>query len=114
MFRIGDSYGPSWIPLESWLGGNCCIASRLPTKEIYIGTWGSNPHDVNHASPKETEPIWAPVADSKSPANFGLEQQLSNEKNPGWLRYIGDYVPTQLYRDYNKPRHKDPVINHPG
>ncbi len=28
--------------------------------------------------------------------------QLSNEKNPGWLGYIGDYT-TQLYRDYNKP-----------
>ena len=27
---------------------------------------------------------------------------LSNEKNPGWLGYIGDYT-TQLYRDYNKP-----------
>ena len=29
-------------------------------------------------------------------------QQLSNEKNLGWLGYIGDYT-TQLYRDYNKP-----------
>ena len=28
--------------------------------------------------------------------------QMSNEKNPGWLGYIGDYT-TQLYRDYNKP-----------
>ena len=30
--------------------------------------------------------------------------QLSNEKNPGWLGYIGDHT-TQLYysRDYNKP-----------
>ena len=28
--------------------------------------------------------------------------EVSNEKNPGWLRYIGDYT-TQLYRDYNKP-----------
>ena len=27
--------------------------------------------------------------------------QLSNEKNPGWLGYIGDYT-TQVYRDYNK------------
>ena len=27
---------------------------------------------------------------------------LSNEKNPGWLGYVGDYT-TQLYRDYNKP-----------
>ena len=27
---------------------------------------------------------------------------LSNEKNPGWLGYIGDYT-TQLYRDYYKP-----------
>ena len=28
--------------------------------------------------------------------------QVSNEKNLGWLGYIGDYT-TQLYRDYNKP-----------
>ena len=28
--------------------------------------------------------------------------QVSNEKNPGWLGYIGDYT-TQLYRDYDKP-----------
>ena len=27
---------------------------------------------------------------------------LSNEKNSGWLGYIGDYT-TQLYRDFNKP-----------
>ena len=27
---------------------------------------------------------------------------MSNEKNPGWLGYIGDYT-LQLYRDYNKP-----------
>ncbi len=27
---------------------------------------------------------------------------LSNEKNPGYLLYIGDYT-TQWYRDYNKP-----------
>ena len=31
-----------------------------------------------------------------------LATQLSNEKNLGWLGYIGDYT-TQLYRDYNKP-----------
>ena len=31
-----------------------------------------------------------------------LQLQLSNEKNLGWLGYIGDYTP-QLYRDYNKP-----------
>ncbi len=28
--------------------------------------------------------------------------QMSDEKNPGWLGYIGDYT-TQLYGDYNKP-----------
>ena len=27
---------------------------------------------------------------------------MCNEKNIGWLGYIGDYT-TQLYRDYNKP-----------
>ena len=33
---------------------------------------------------------------------------LSNEKNPGWLDYIGDYT-TQLYRDYNKPIIRIPI-----
>ena len=28
--------------------------------------------------------------------------QVSNEKNPGCLGYIGDYT-TQLYRDFSKP-----------
>ena len=28
--------------------------------------------------------------------------QMSHEKNPGWLFYMEDYT-TQLYRDYNKP-----------
>ena len=32
----------------------------------------------------------------------GTAVHLSQEKNPGWLGYIGDYT-TQLYRDYNKP-----------
>ncbi len=34
--------------------------------------------------------------------NLKEETYLSNEKNPGWLGYIGDDT-TQLYRDYNKP-----------
>ena len=33
--------------------------------------------------------------------------QVSNEKNLGWLGYIGDYT-NQLYRDCNKPWNKDP------
>ena len=36
----------------------------------------------------------------QSPA--GGKNHVSNEKNLGWLGYIGDYT-TQLYRDYNKP-----------
>ena len=39
-----------------------------------------------------------------------VNPQMGNEKNPGWLGYIGDET-TQLYRGYNKPWHKDPVIN---
>ena len=36
-------------------------------------------------------------------SNFFEEiSQMSNEKSPGWLGYVGDYT-TQLYRDYNKP-----------
>ena len=31
-----------------------------------------------------------------------LKQHVSNEKNPGWLGYIGHYT-TQWYGDYNKP-----------
>ena len=35
---------------------------------------------------------------------YCLWTQLSNEKNPGWLDYEGDYTnTTQLYRDYDKP-----------
>ena len=30
------------------------------------------------------------------------ERYMSNEKNAGWLGYVGDYT-TQVYRDYNKP-----------
>ena len=29
-------------------------------------------------------------------------KEMSNEKKPGCLVYIGDYT-TQFYRDYNKP-----------
>ena len=32
---------------------------------------------------------------------------MSNEKEPGWLGYIGDYT-TQLYRDYFINHCKDP------
>ena len=31
-----------------------------------------------------------------------MAREMSNEKNPGWVGYIGDYT-TQLYRYYNKP-----------
>ena len=31
--------------------------------------------------------------------------QLSNEKNPGCLRYIEDFTAQLLYRDFNKPLH---------
>ena len=37
-----------------------------------------------------------------SKPSFKEQSQMSNEKNPGCLRYIGDYT-TQLYRDYNNP-----------
>ena len=30
------------------------------------------------------------------------KKHVSNEKNLGWLGYIGDYT-TQLYREYNNP-----------
>ena len=36
-----------------------------------------------------------------------IGKQWSNEKNPGWLGYIGDYT-TQLYRDYFINHYKDP------
>ena len=34
--------------------------------------------------------------------NLISNSQVSNEKTPGWLGYVGDYT-IQLYRDYNKP-----------
>ena len=42
--------------------------------------------------------------------------QVSNEKNPGWLGYIGDYTTqlSQLYRDYNKPLYRDYNLFHQG
>ena len=36
------------------------------------------------------------------PGRGEQKKYLSNEKNPGWLGYIGDYT-TQVYMDYNKP-----------
>ena len=51
---------------------------------------------------------WKP-SQARKPREVGGEQQkkrwkcqVSNEKNPGWLGYVGDST-TQLYRDYNKP-----------
>ncbi len=35
-------------------------------------------------------------------AHLGKGKDLSNEKNPGWLGFKGDYT-TQFYGDYNKP-----------
>ena len=35
------------------------------------------------------------------------QAHVSNEKNLGWLGYIGDYT-TQLYRDYFIIHYKDP------
>ena len=37
-----------------------------------------------------------------SKPSFKEQSRMSNEKNPGCLRYMGDYT-IQLYRDYNKP-----------
>ena len=35
--------------------------------------------------------------------NWVVATQMNHEKNPGWLGYIGDDVPTQLYKEPNKP-----------
>ena len=35
------------------------------------------------------------------------------KKNPGWLGYVGDGNPTQLYRDYFINHYKDPVTKQP-
>ena len=40
--------------------------------------------------------------DINTSAQSFQQEQLSNEKNPGCLWYIGDYT-TQLYGDCNKP-----------
>ena len=42
-----------------------------------------------------------PVTPASNMTSF-LGIHVSNEKNLGWLGYIGDYT-AQLYRDYNKP-----------
>ena len=41
---------------------------------------------------------------------WGPKNQLSNEKNPRWLGYIGDKA-TQVYRDYNKPLYGSLLTN---
>ena len=48
----------------------------------------------------------------KSEATARFEWDLSNEKNPGCLVYVGDYT-TQLYRDYFINHCRDPVFNQP-
>ena len=46
------------------------------------------------------------VARNVLPSNvaglFNIQKHLSNEQNPGWLGYVGDYA-TQLYGEYDKP-----------
>ena len=42
------------------------------------------------------------------------KKQLSNEKKPGWLGYIGDFYTPQLYRDYFINHEIRIPINHPG
>ena len=39
--------------------------------------------------------------DCNENSTFVTWKQLSREKKPGWLGYVGDYT-AQLYRDYNK------------
>ena len=49
-----------------------------------------------------------------TPLNYG-QSKLSSVENPGWLFDIGDYVTTQLYRDYFINHDiRIPVFNQPG
>ena len=49
-------------------------------------------------------PAWLRITTFPSTTRF---HHLSNEKKPGWLGYIGDYI-THLYRDYYINHDKDP------
>ncbi len=62
----------------------------------------------NHRTDLDSRSAILSVDSWVPPTNGKLATQLSNEKNPGCLGYIGDYT-TQLYRDYNKP---SIIINH--
>ena len=55
-----------------------------------------------HFEPVDFFP-WAAVIMTRSDLGemCNMRPYLSNEKNLGWLGYIGDYT-TQLYRDYNE------------
>ena len=97
---------------------------RFLTDDLYIGSVQSMPLFCNgyftqftllktNSSPlriglpkrKRNSSSNLPLSGAKSLLVSGrlvLLLQLSHEKNPGWLGYIGDYT-TQLYGDYSKP-----------
>ena len=47
------------------------------------------------------------------PFQTNKQTQMSNEKNPGWLDFIGAYT-TQFFRDYNNPLYIRMPIHQPG
>ena len=82
---------------------------------IHIKVDSYNPFPTKHqpviGQTDSVTPAILPKADPKKWWHQGALQfiictwrlnQMSNEKNPGWLGYIGDYT-TQVYRDSNKP-----------
>ena len=53
-------------------------------------------------SPKNLYDAKSPEVYRQNGCTKAVYFHISQEKNPGWLGYIGDYT-TQLYGDYNKP-----------
>ena len=64
--------------------------------------------------PVMCQPLCCQFLIDDTPLNYG-QSKLSSVENPGWLFDIGDYVTTQLYRDYFINHDiRIPVFNQPG
>ena len=103
----------------SCLGGfveRCSVLAILLRQEEFILEYMNMPGTIGFYRPW----VWGLNGVQKGSvcflgcANPCLElDHLSNEKNPGWLCYIGDYT-THLYGDYHKPLERSLLNNQDG
>ena len=90
VFFFKPNLGDLEVPCFFFVGASIFLIFRKISWLKFGGWLVWNPRDVANIKKK-----------TKRFRSF-LKQHLSNENNPGWLGYIGDYT-IQLYRDYNKP-----------